>query len=162
MKYLNKYKLFEMKDTLGNRKFLIKKIEYALTLSIEQLYSSADLELETDPVYYSNDEEIALINNFTIDKVGYDVYGGYKKETVIDSGVIPYSKLDFETLEEIWELIKESIELDMIQLNMEIKNQEYYEKLIFVLSVNGERDYIRFPDTYKDYLLKQKTDEYNI
>ena len=162
-KMITNFKLFELNDTLENRKFLIKKIQYTLECSTEQSYSGADLEVDSDPVYYSTDDTIALINNYLPTSFEYVVYGGYKHETELESGHDEYIKLGIDDLIEIWTIIKEGVEYDMIELDFFIENEKDYEKLIFVLDVGESgRDKSIYPNTFEDYLLKQKTDEYDI
>ena len=160
---ITKFKLYELNDTKRNREWLIERIRLILEYSTEHSYTSGDLEVDSDPVYYSTDETIALIDTYNIDGVDYTVYGGYKKETEIDNSSISYEQLDFQLLEEIKNILMGAVEYEMILINDEIEDEEVYKKILSMFNIlNVDYDKEMFPDTFEEFMRKKNMKKYKI
>ena len=164
MKKLKTYKqLFEInKNSVDFRSKLIELIKNSVYCSKEQMYSAGDLEVESDPVYYEKDGEIALIDRYYHNEVEYTIYGDYKQENEVGTGYIKYEDLDTDILKEIWHIIESGLRYDLIEIDLEVTNQDYYEKLIIVLMSGGVRDYKIYPKKYEDYILYKNLNNFGI
>jgi len=167
MKYLKKYnQVFEDKNT-PNKKHYINMINIILIFSDEKSYSSGDLELDNDEVFYDNDDSIALIDNYMVKSFGYTIYGGYKKETVLDSGVSNYIDLDVDILSNIYDNLcsgydNEKISYDNLLKKVNMKNFHDLEKLYNILPSLKNKYYINFDFGFDHLYRHMIANEFNI
>lgn len=86
---------------------LIESIKRIITYDVGET-TAGELELTSSPVLYARGDVMFLIEDFGVDEIEYVVY---HDEVVISSGKASYQELDYETLLEIYEALKNYREL---------------------------------------------------
>jgi len=162
MKRIKTYnQLFENQD---KRNTIITQIKLILKYSDDGSYSSADLELDSDPIY--NDTANILIDVFNIDYVHCTVYGGYKMEQEVSEFDANYTKLDDYVLETIIDNLLNGVEFEKITYNnIPIIEENDYNDMLILLTLSEFKninDILNLPKTYDRYLLIMKKNKYKI
>ena len=152
-------KKFESYQKSFQKDELIEFINFLLRASNEIIMSSSNLELDADIFYKEDKYTISLIDTFYIDGCSVSVYGGYKKESVIDSYNLKYSNLTKEILQEIFDILLEKLdELYTIDINNIIKdNYQIFKKINDIKYKNHE-----YPSTYDTFLINKTANNFNI
>lgn len=149
--------------------YYIKNINIILKYSAAGCYTSGELELESDPVLNDDDNQITLIDYFCDDSISYTMYGGYKNETEFDNGELNYDMLDIVILEEIYNILKSSIETEHIVFNdlYSIADKNNYDDLYLLVNImyllNIEKfEIIMKSPSYEIFLKEMKIRTFNI